>query len=209
MASLGELYTLLDAQIEAGNNVNELLALIQQKECEVLSQEITPSIEEIVNILLQNFRSDVKITISHPKGGNSMVKVEKSSCITKRPQNTIEEQPTPHSSTYNASQKLYAKNQNGVFAKGLFNPINKNFTILAGSIICSKPSNSYRDINNFYKITASYCKPVVEGLTKLMKSITFPSPSAASSFVFGRSSNGWIDWKNANGITLNELVRQS
>lgn len=36
----------------------------------------------------------------------------------------------------------------------------------------------------------------------------FKSPSAASATVLGRSSNGWIEWKDKNGQTLDELLRQ-
>lgn len=32
----------------------------------------------------------------------------------------------------------------------------------------------------------------------------FSSPSAAAGVVLGRSANGWIEWKNLNGITLKE-----
>jgi len=36
----------------------------------------------------------------------------------------------------------------------------------------------------------------------------FNSPSAASGVVLGRSSNGWREWKDAEGRTLDELERQ-
>ena len=37
----------------------------------------------------------------------------------------------------------------------------------------------------------------------------FPSPSSASDVLTGRNSNGWTEWKAANGKTLHELKRQS
>jgi hypothetical protein len=37
----------------------------------------------------------------------------------------------------------------------------------------------------------------------------FSSPSAAAAVVLGRQANGWLDWKNKNGITLDELKRRS
>ncbi len=37
----------------------------------------------------------------------------------------------------------------------------------------------------------------------------FPSPSTAAMAVMGRSANGWVEWKAANGKTLNELKRQT
>ena len=36
----------------------------------------------------------------------------------------------------------------------------------------------------------------------------FSSPSMAAMVLMGRSSNGWIDWKNAQGQTLDEVKRQ-
>jgi hypothetical protein len=36
----------------------------------------------------------------------------------------------------------------------------------------------------------------------------FNSPSAASATILGRSSNGWMSWKDKNGITLDELKRK-
>ena len=36
----------------------------------------------------------------------------------------------------------------------------------------------------------------------------FASPSSASDVLTGRNSNGWTEWKAANGKTLDELKRQ-
>jgi hypothetical protein len=35
----------------------------------------------------------------------------------------------------------------------------------------------------------------------------FGTPSGAASIVLGRSSNGWVDWRSANGGSLTDLVR--
>ena len=40
-----------------------------------------------------------------------------------------------------------------------------------------------------------------------IKDLTFKRPSAASSFCRGNSSNGWVDWVNDNGQTLDEVYR--
>jgi len=37
----------------------------------------------------------------------------------------------------------------------------------------------------------------------------FSSPSTAAMSVMGRSANGWVEWKAANGKTLDELKRQT
>jgi hypothetical protein len=36
----------------------------------------------------------------------------------------------------------------------------------------------------------------------------FNSPSGASCVLSGRHTNGWIDWKNAEGKTLKEVKRE-
>ena len=41
-----------------------------------------------------------------------------------------------------------------------------------------------------------------------LKDYPFNSPSAASSFINQSPSNGWVDWKNKNGKTLDELKRK-
>jgi hypothetical protein len=37
----------------------------------------------------------------------------------------------------------------------------------------------------------------------------FASPSMASMALMVRSANGWVEWKAANGRTLDELKRQA
>jgi len=37
----------------------------------------------------------------------------------------------------------------------------------------------------------------------------FNTPSGASAVILGRSSNGWIDWKNDQGQTLHEIKRST
>ena len=42
----------------------------------------------------------------------------------------------------------------------------------------------------------------------LSKSMPFSSPSAAACFVLGASANGWTEWKDKSGRTLDELFRR-
>ena len=140
MASLSELYSSLDTLKGLGLDVQELQEKIEQKENEVLSSEVIPSLEEIVNILLQSFRKDVKIVIEHR----------------------------------------------------------------AGSKINSTTSNSFNRKDAYRDITNNYCN-LENGLYVLKENYTFASPSTASSVVLGRSSNGWIDWKDEQGNCLNTI----
>ena len=43
---------------------------------------------------------------------------------------------------------------------------------------------------------------------KLNVSVSFTSPSSAAMFVLGGSTNGWVEWKNKDGKTLDELFRK-
>ena len=42
----------------------------------------------------------------------------------------------------------------------------------------------------------------------LKVTLTFNTPSGASDFVLGGSTNGWTEWKNADGKTLDALYRK-
>lgn len=46
------------------------------------------------------------------------------------------------------------------------------------------------------------------GKYKLKVSLSFTSPSSAGQFVLGGSINGWVEWKNKDGKTLDELYRK-
>jgi hypothetical protein len=47
------------------------------------------------------------------------------------------------------------------------------------------------------------------GILLFLSDYIFNSPSAASSVVLGRHSNGWTEWKNKiNNKTLDELYRK-
>jgi hypothetical protein len=46
------------------------------------------------------------------------------------------------------------------------------------------------------------------GLLVFTRDHVFASPSMAAMAVMGRSANGWIEWKAANGKTLDEVKRQ-
>jgi hypothetical protein len=39
----------------------------------------------------------------------------------------------------------------------------------------------------------------------LQKIVPFNSPSGAAAFVLGGSQNGWVEWKNADGKTLQSV----
>lgn len=48
----------------------------------------------------------------------------------------------------------------------------------------------------------------IDGKHKLSVSVSFTSPSSAAMFVLGGSPNGWVEWKNKDGKTLDKLLRK-
>lgn len=46
-----------------------------------------------------------------------------------------------------------------------------------------------------------------QGVYRLQENVEFGTPSAASDFVLGGSSNGWTEWLNSEGKTLHEIYR--
>lgn len=48
----------------------------------------------------------------------------------------------------------------------------------------------------------------VDEVWRLGKSVEFGSPSSAAAFVFGGTANGWIEWQDAEGRTMDELYRR-
>lgn len=48
-----------------------------------------------------------------------------------------------------------------------------------------------------------------DGMLVFTRDHLFPSPSTAAMALMARSANGWVEWKAANGKTLDEVKRQS
>jgi hypothetical protein len=50
--------------------------------------------------------------------------------------------------------------------------------------------------------------PATPGTLRFTKDYEFTSPSTAAAVVLGRSANGWTEWKDAEGRTLDEVRRK-
>lgn len=48
-----------------------------------------------------------------------------------------------------------------------------------------------------------------QGRLVLTRDVIFKNPSPAASFLLGRSANGWMDWKDKEGRTLSQCVRDT
>ena len=103
-----------------------------------------------------------------------------------------------------AEHLFYVKGR-GCDAKGFYS--SNGFTVLKGSVIAQTtvPSLKWSDKRN--SLISEYATKYENDL--LMNSDkTFSSPSTASSFCLGRPSNGWADWKDEKGNTLDSVYRK-
>ena len=200
MASLSELYSSLDTLKSLGLDVQKLQDQIEQKENEVLSSEVIPALEDIANILLQSFRKDVRIVIEHKVCEGSKITINKTAKSGEDSKSPDEIMTPPRINQH----RFYVRTKSGVCGVGIYDPIGNSFILLSGSKINSTTSNSFNRKDAYRDITNNYCS-LEDGLYVLKKDYTFASPSTASSVVLGRSSNGWTDWKDKQGRSLNTV----
>ena len=200
MASLSELYSSLDTLKSLGLDVQKLQDKIEQKENEVLSSEVIPALEDIANILLQSFRKDVRIVIEHKVCEGSKITINKTAKSGEDSKSPDEIMTPPIINQH----RFYVRTKSGVCGVGIYDPIGNSFILLSGSKINSTTSNSFNRKDAYRDITNNYCS-LEDGLYVLKKDYTFASPSTASSVVLGRPSNGWTDWKDKQGRSLNTV----
>lgn len=91
----------------------------------------------------------------------------------------------------------------GAQARGIYDE--NGLTVLAGSIIAPDNTSSCPSPEKRLKLISELTEEK-EGHLELRLNKRFDSPSAASVFCLGRSSNGWIDWHNSKGIPLKSLM---
>lgn len=108
-----------------------------------------------------------------------------------------------------AHEKLFLKLGGKDLATGTYD--SRGLTVFAGS--------SARDVSSTHervhrtlletqeKLIALEVLEVTPGGIRFLKDHAFSSPSSAAALVMGRSSNGWNEWKNGSGVTLDALVR--
>lgn len=94
--------------------------------------------------------------------------------------------------------------KNGTYARGYYDSRDGSFTVSAGSEI-----NLEKTIikNKVARETRVQIFGGRQGKEILPESVTFSSPSAAAVFVLGGSQNGWTEWVNESGQTLDFVYR--
>ena len=103
-----------------------------------------------------------------------------------------------------AKHLFYAKGRD-YDAKGFYN--SNGFIVLKGSIIAKNTTSSFNWKWKREVMLEEYTS-LQNGKVILTSDITFSSPSTASSFCLGRSSNGWTIWKDKDGNSLDSVYRK-
>lgn len=109
-------------------------------------------------------------------------------------------------STLNESDILHTT-RNGITAFGIYDC--EKFDVLEGSQInVDKPAHLQRYNRQRKELLSQQSIINVDGKYILKVTLDFKTPSGASDFVLGGSTNGWVEWKNKDGKTLDELYRK-
>ena len=94
-------------------------------------------------------------------------------------------------------------------ASGTYDSTENQFLILKDSILSLDVSSSYRYTAADYqrqKFIKLNCVKKSNGFV-MKRDALCDSPSAAASFVLGRSANGWLEWKDESNRTLKEVYK--
>lgn len=99
---------------------------------------------------------------------------------------------------------VFHTKRNGIKGIGTYDKDTGSFRVLAGSQIdMSRPIIK----NAHASEERARLFPGEGGVATLAEDVVFPAPSAAAVFVIGGSANGWIEWVDDNGNTLNDVYR--
>jgi len=113
-----------------------------------------------------------------------------------------------NTSTVHSSQKIFATSRRGVVAYGTYS--GESFELLPDSEIDFSKAVNLESYNAKRKSLLKDGGIVQKSNGKyyLTKVISFKTPSGASDFVLGGSTNGWVEWRDKAGKTLDELYRK-
>lgn len=104
-----------------------------------------------------------------------------------------------------AEHLFYTKGSRGCDAKGFYN--SNGFTVLRGSVIACGVVPSFKWKEKRDIMIKEYVS-LENGKFIMNSDMTFSSPSTAAVFVLGRPSNGWTEWKDKDGNTLDSVYRR-
>lgn len=108
--------------------------------------------------------------------------------------------------TLNEADTLHTT-RNGILAFGVYD--GELFEVLEGSQVDMNRKSLSATIEKQRQTALTNGDIIcIDGVYKLTVSVSFASPSAAATFVIGGSNNGWIEWKDKDGKTLDEIYRK-
>ena len=108
---------------------------------------------------------------------------------------------------YNDNREIFHTTRNGILAYGVY--MGDKFQVLEGSQINLAKSATLEKYNKQrVELQASGDIVMQNGSNILKITLEFNTPSGASDFILGGSTNGWVEWKNTNGKTLDEIFRK-
>lgn len=107
------------------------------------------------------------------------------------------------------AQNVFTTSRRGVVAYGIYT--GENFEVQPNSEIDFSHLAKLESYNAQRKALLDDGTIIKQsdGKYYLKKIIGFKTPSGAADFVLGGSNNGWVEWKDKDGKTLDELIRQS
>lgn len=107
------------------------------------------------------------------------------------------------------AEHIFVCTRAGSNAQGYYVKESGEFVVLAGSELRSGECANLKPegISKRHAFVENYCTQT-DDKTVLNADYTFSSPSAAALMVIGGSANGWTEWKDANGKTLDEVYRK-
>jgi hypothetical protein len=97
----------------------------------------------------------------------------------------------------------------GINGRGLYTP--EGFVVLKGSVGRRENVPTFSGANQRFRkrlLDSGVMKEKGDTVV-FQKDYVFGSPSMAAIALLGRTSNGWKEWKNKDGVTLDELKRSA
>lgn len=108
---------------------------------------------------------------------------------------------------YNDNREIFHATRNGILAYGVY--MGDKFQVLEGSQINLAKSATLEKYNKQRAELQASGDIVMQNGSNILKiTLEFNTPSGASDFILGGSTNGWVEWKNTNGKTLDEIFRK-
>lgn len=106
-----------------------------------------------------------------------------------------------------SARNLFHLRVRGAQADGIFNENDHSMRLLKGSLCPQETTKSFHSAAKRNALLASIAKLNREGYYELQQDYVIDSPSTAASYLAGGSRNGWTEWVNDEGKTLDEVYR--